>query len=440
MIRFYVLIIALVGITGKLFAQEELTFEKAVIIGLENNYDVKIALQEKEIAVLDRKIGTGALLPSLDASYGQSTSREDVEQQFVNDSDTRNIDGAKSDNENFSLNAIYGFRADALVAIKRLGKLEEIGVLQAKVVIENTVAAISSAYYRLVLEKQRYVVLQKTLELSKTRLDIAKSQYELGSASKRAYLAAQVDYNSDLSLLLSQEQVIKNARINLNELLVVDPPKEYVVNDTLQLQEDLVLGDLLDQAFDDNKDLLIRKREENVAYLQVKELQAQRLPTLTLDGTYRQSVSESDAGFLIQNKREGLSFGATIGINLFNGFILNRRIQRAKLQQTNQAYVLDQYENQLRADIYRAFNIYVNGKRRLEIEMENYEVVEENTKIAFDRFKSGLTSYLEFRDAQVNSLEAETRLIDAVYSIKEAEIELKRLSGDIYQGRGPMGD
>ncbi len=439
MIRIYILIFALLGGMGKLLAQEELSFEKAVMLGLENNYDVKIAIQQREMAVLDRKIGAGALMPSLEASYGQSTSREDVEQQFVNDADTRTIDGAKSVNENFNLNAIYGFRADALVAMKRLGKLEEIGELQAKVVIENTVAAISSAYYRLVLEKQRYKVLQKTLELSKARLDIALSQYELGSASKRAYLAAQVDYNSDLSLLLSQEQVIKNARINLNELLVVDASKEYAVNDTLQVEETLVLGDLLGHAFEHNKNLLIQQREENVAYLQLREIQAQRLPTLTLDGSYRQSVSDSDAGFLIQNKREGLSFGATIGINLFNGFTLNRSIQRAKLKQSSQAYVLDQYENQLRADIHRAFNVYINSKKRLEIERENYEVVVENTQIAFDRFKSGLTSYLEFRDAQVNSLEAESRLIDAVYSIKEAEVELKRLSGDIYQGMEPLG-
>src|SRR5690606_17114481 len=125
------------------------------------------------------------------------------------------------------------------------------------------------------------------------------------------------------------------------------------------------------------------------------------------------------------------------GLNLFSGLALNRRIQNAKIQQVNQRYALEQYEVQLNSDIYRTFNIYENAKRRLDIEIKNFEVVGENTEIAFERFKMGLTSFLEFRDAQVNRLAAKIRLIESVYSIKETEIELMRLSGKIfYQDNG----
>ncbi|WP_200974640.1 TolC family protein [Echinicola sp. 20G] len=432
MIKYCFLILVSLVVSGKLYAQEELTFEQAIMLGLENNYDIKIALQDKELTEIDKKIGLGALLPSVDATYGRTSSTEDVEQQFVNENQPRNIDNAKSTGENFNLNAIYGFRYDAVVAMKRLGKLSEIGELQAKVVIENTVAAISDAYYRLVLELERYEVLNETLELSQDRLDIAQAQYELGGASKTEFLAAQVDYNADLSQVVSQEQVIQNARINLNELMAMESNTEFLINDTIIVNDGLQLDALMSQAFDQNKMLLINQRQENVAYLQLKEIQAQRLPVLTLDGSYRQTVSNSDAGFLIQNKRKGYNFGATLGINIFSGFTLNRRIQRAKVEQEAQAYVMDQYEVQLRSDLHRAYNVYDNSKRRLEIERENYKVVEENTDIAFDRFKSGLTSYLEFRDAQVNRLEAESRLINAIFSIKVAEVELLRLAGGIY--------
>src|SRR5690606_31893258 len=121
-----------------------------------------------------------------------------------------------------------------------------------------------------------------------------------------------------------------------------------------------------------------------------------------------------------------------LSLNLFSGFTLNRRIQNAKIQRMNQQHVLDQYEVQLNSDIYRVYNIYENSKRRLEIEKNNFEVVAENTDIAFERFKMGLTSFLEFRDAQVSRLAAEIRLIESLYSIKETEIELMRLSGKIF--------
>ncbi|HLU89444.1 MAG TPA: TolC family protein [Cyclobacteriaceae bacterium] len=422
---------------GALFAQELLTFEKVIQLGLENNFDVNIAINEREIAANQKQMGLGAIMPVVDARYSRTASTEDVEQQFLNDASPRIIEDAKSQNETFSLVAIYGISADALIALKRLGKLTEISELEAKVVVENTVANLSFAYYRLVLELQRNRLLRETLELSQRRLDIARAQYELGQQSKSAYLAAQVDYNADLSLLVSQEQVIQTAKINLNELLAVPATYNYVVKDTILVEENLLLEDLIDNSLHHNKQLLVTQRQENLAFLQIRELQAQRLPTLTFNGNYNHSVQNSDAGFIIQNKRDGYNFGATIGINLFSGFTLNRRIQTAKLERVNQQYALEQYEVQLDADIHRTFNIYENSKKRLEIEQNNFNVVEENTEIAFERFKMGLTGFLEFRDAQVSRLEAENRLIDAIFSIKETEIELMRLSGKIfYQGNG----
>lgn len=437
MMKKILIVLLLLVSKGTLLGQETLTFEEVVQLGLENNFDVKISVNVREIVDNERRLGMAALLPVVDALYSRTTSSEDVEQQFLDDAAPRIIDDAKSQGENFSLVAIYGIRADALVAMKRLGKLSEISELEAKIVIENTVATISSAYYRLVLELQRDKLLQETLNLSKRRLDIAQAQYEFGQQSKSAFLAAQVDYNADLSLLVSQDQVIESARISLNELMAVDPTFDYVVRDTIQVEGNLLLEDLLDNAFHHNKQLMVTQRLENVAYLQIKELQAQRLPILTFNGNYIQSVQNSDAGFIRQNKRNGYNFGATIGLNLFSGFTLNRRIQNAKIQRVNQQYALDQYEVQLNSDIYRTYNIYENSKKRLDIEKNNYEVVGENTEIAFERFKMGLTGFLEFRDAQVSRLEAESRLIEAVFTIKETEIELMRLSGKIfYQGNG----
>ena len=111
---------------------------------------------------------------------------------------------------------------------------------------------------------------------------------------------------------------------------------------------------------------------------------------------------------------------------------MNRRIQNAKVQERIQDYALDQYEIQLKSDIARSYNTYANNLRLLEIERQNYRVARENTDIALERFRLGIASYLEFRDAQVNLLTAENRLITSIYQIKEQEIELLRLSGRIF--------
>lgn len=431
----FLLLSVLIVFSSRLLAQEKelLTFEKAVEIGLENNFDVKIATNQVLLTENDRKIGTSVLMPTLDLNNTRGYRREDTEQAFVNDPENpRVIPGAQTRTNNYSLVAIYGFSADAVVALQRLGKLAEVSELEAKVVIENTVAAIATAYYRLVLEQQRYEVLNNTLELSDERLEIAKAQYEFGRASKRDFLAAQVDYNADLTALVTQEQVIQNSKVNLNELLALGMDDNFAVKDTITIKEDLSMEELRENAYNQNKMFLVTQRMENVAYLQLKELRAQRLPTITLNGSYNDNTLTSDAGFLLSNEQQGINLGATISLNLFSGLSLNRQIQGAKIQINNQRHLMEQYENQMLSDLQRTFNTYQNSKRLLEIEKNNYEVAIENADITLDRFRLGITNYLEFRDAQVNRLQAESRLIESLFAIKENEIELMRLSGKIY--------
>jgi outer membrane protein TolC len=425
------LFIYLIG--WKASAQESLDLEKAIQVGLDNNLQIKIAVQNVALREGDLKIGAGDFfMPQLDATYLRAFAKEDVEQKFINDPAPRQINDARTRNENFSVVGIYGFRPESTVVMRRLGQLSEISELQAKVAVENTVAGISTAYYRLILELQRYQVLKETLRLSKARLDIARAQYELGGAGKRDYLSAQVDYNGDSSLLLTQEQVILNARVNLNELMAVEPGTEFLVKDTITIGQPLVLEDLEDNAFLENKQLLITQRQKNVAFLQVRELQASRLPGINLNASYINNTLNSDAGFLIQNQRQGFNYGGNITVNLFNGLTLNRRIQNAKVQQKIQDYSLDQFEIQLKSDIQRSFNTYQNNLKLLTIEQKNYQVARENSEIALERFRLGIASYLEFRDAQVNLLTAENRLITSIFQIKEQEIELMRLSGKIF--------
>jgi outer membrane protein TolC len=269
--------------------------------------------------------------------------------------------------------------------------------------------------------------------LSKARLEIAQAQYDLGGAGKRDFLAAQVDYNGDSSLLITQIQVIQNAQVNLNELLAADPGTDYSIQDsTIAIGETLSLEALYESAFLENKLLLVNQRRNNEAFLRVKELQASRLPGINLNSSYTNSVFNSDAGFLIQNERQGLNYGGTITFNLFSGLSLNRRIQGAKVNQRIQDYSLEQYEIQLKSDIQRAYNTYDTNVGLLSIEEKNYQVAKENSEIALERFRLGIASYLEFRDAQVNLLSAENRLITSIFQIKQQEIELLRLSGKIF--------
>ena len=407
--------------------------EKAVLMGLERNFGLKIAQNDLNIAQRDVKIGIGTFfMPTLTGTFLNSFNREDVTQQFANSTEQNQIPAALTENENYSLVGFYGFRPDAIYTVKVLGKLAEISELQAKVLVENTVAAISIAYYRLVLEQQRYNVLKTTLDLSQARLDIAKARYELGGAGKRDFLTAQVDYNADLSLLVNQELIIKNSRVNLNELLAQVPAFEYEVRDTITVDKNLLLEDLVENAYIHNKQFLVTQRQENAAFLAIREAQAARLPQINLNAAYNKNTFTSEAGFLLLNQRQGYNYGVNLSLPIFSGLTINRRIQNARVQQNSATIALQEMEIQMVSDIQRAYNTYNTNLQLLDIEFANYKTAVESADIALERFRLGIADYLQFRDAQVNLLTAENRLLTALFNIKEMEIELMRLSGRIY--------
>ncbi|NVK48526.1 MAG: TolC family protein, partial [Cyclobacteriaceae bacterium] len=76
---------------------ESLDLEKAIQLGLENNYQVKIAVETIKLREGDIGVGWSAFLPVVDAIYTRNFSNEDVTQTFVSDPETpREILGAKS--------------------------------------------------------------------------------------------------------------------------------------------------------------------------------------------------------------------------------------------------------------------------------------------------------------------------------------------------------
>jgi outer membrane protein len=419
------------GLSAHAQAQDNLTLEEAISIGLERNYAIRIAENEQRVADNTYHVGEAGLLPTLDAQAGQNYSVQDVVLRFRNEPEPVVRENARSSSASSSIGANYLLNLGAVFTFQRLGTLSELSQLEAKVTIENTVASITTAYYRVVLEQQRFEVLENTLSLSEERLRISRDKYELGRASKQEFLAAQVDYNTDLTALINQEEIIANARIQLNELMGSEPKRSLAIQDTILINRELQLEELLNAANLNNPQLMAAQRQINVLHLQVRELQAQRLPQLNLFGAYARQLNEAEAGIFLSNQARGFNYGFTASWNLFNGNVLNRRIQNARLLENSSELQMDNLQLQLESDINQTFTSYRNSLRLLEVARSNYEVAMENADIALERYKLGNTSALEFREAQQNALAAESRLINALFTIKEAEVELQRLAGTV---------
>ncbi|HYE53904.1 MAG TPA: TolC family protein, partial [Chitinophagaceae bacterium] len=96
----------------------------------------------------------------------------------------------------------------------------------------------------------------------------------------------------------------------------------------------------------------------------------------------------------------------------------------AEVQLDNQRSLID-------LGIYNAFKSYQFQKQALDLEEANIQLAKDNVFISFERYRLGVSTYLELREAQQSLEEAYRRLIAARYNTKVAETELLRLRGDL---------
>ena len=413
-------------------AQDTLSLVEAIGIGMENNYAIKISRNDVNIAENNYTRGNAGFLPTVDVVANQNYDIQDSELNFAS-GDNQIVNGARSNNFNASalLNWTVFDGTRMFITYDKLAEIKQASQLDAQIVLENTIADISTAYYTVILEQERAKVLQNSVALSDERLRLARTQYEVGKASKLEYLAAQVDYNADTTALLQQRQRFYNAKVNLNTLLARAPETDMTVPDQIDANLELELVSLREKALSSNPNLLLARRNQSISYLEMRELQADLLPQLSVNVGYNYATSEAQAGFVLGRRSNGVGYGISARMNLFDGFNRRRQIQNAQILIESSEQQVEQLNLQLEANLQTTFVDYTNSIILLELESENLEIAKETAEIALDRYRLGRSNALELREAQVNAVEAESRLINAIYSTKIAEIELMRLSGQI---------
>lgn len=413
-------------------AQDTLSLMEAISIGMENNYSIMISRNDVDIAENNYTLGNAGFLPTVDVVANQNYDVQDSELNFAS-GDNQVVNGARSNNFNAAalLNWTIFDGTRMFITYDKLAEIRQASQLDAQIVLENTIADISNAYYTVILEQERAEVLQNSVQLSDERLRLARTQYEVGRASKLEYLAAQVDYNADTTALLQQRQRFYNAKVNLNTLLARPPETALTVPDQIDANLELELESLREKALSSNPNLLLARRSQSISYLEMRELQANLLPQVSVNLGYNYATSEAEAGFVLGRRSNGVGYGISASMSVFDGFNRRRQIQNAQILIESSEQQVEQFKLQLEANLQTTFVDYTNSIILLELESENLEIAKETAEIALDRYRLGRSNALELREAQVNAVEAESRLINAIYSTKIAEIELMRLSGQI---------
>lgn len=413
-------------------AQELLTLENAVKIALENNYDIKIASNNLKIDATNNNLANAGLIPSLNANFTNNNSQIDTKQTQI-DGSVRELDNAKNMNLSYGVGLDWTiFDGLRMFARKeQLAVLEQQGKSELQAAILTRISDVYLTYFDLVQQQQVMTSLDTAIVISNQRLTTAQNRFSIGKASKLEVLNAQVDLNSDLSLLLKQKELYKVTKIRLNELLVRDIQTDFVVDRDIVFEENLNFEDLRATAEQQNPQLQAQILSKKIADLNLKQVKGNRYPTIRVTSGYNFTRSEASLGFITQSSGQGFVYGVTASVPIFNGFLQNRNEKVAKYQVENAELLLEQQKLSLTSQLASLYASYQTNLELAKVEATNLEIAKQNLDITLAKFKIGTITTIEFRTAQQNFIEASVRYSNAQYLTKLSEINLKELAGTL---------
>lgn len=426
----YSLIVVVVATVSVAQSQEVLTLERAQQIARQNNAAIRLAEAEVRIAQNNVTRGNAGFLPRMDATAGYTGSITNTEQEYRT-GEVVNRTGATSTNYNagvgVSWTAFDGFRM--FNAYDQLQKREEFAKAGLESAAEELAWRVAVAWYDVVRQQQQLWVLRQSITMSEGRLQLVQMKYEVGENSKRELLPAKVDLNSDRSAALRQEAVLRNAKATLNLLLVRDAVTDFSVPDSVTLDELLDESVLRQEAIATNRRLRAARIARDLAGLGVDEVRANYYPRLGLNLGYNFTGSNAEASLVNSNTSNGLTYGATASLNLFDGFNTSRQMENAKIAIEAAELEYQDAERAVTSQLAQAFIMWRSRLELVKVERENVEIARQSLEIAQERFNVGSIIPLELREAQTALTEARSRLLAALYDAYLSQVDLMRLSG-----------
>jgi multidrug efflux system outer membrane protein len=392
---------------------------------LENNLDIRIALQSITSAEAYLKQSKAAYEPTLTVGPGYTFQTQSLNTQ------TGKLFGDRRYINQLDITASIGWEADIWGKLKAQEKAQlatYLGTVAAhKAVKSDLVASVASAYYQLLTYDAQKRIIAETIAVREKNLETTKALKASGTLTEVAVQQSEALVFNAKSLLIDTDTQIQLLENTMSLLMGV--PSNSIARSTLESQNipiDLKLG-YPAQLLANRPDVMRAEYNLMNAFELTNAAKAQFYPTLKLTGSGGIQSLDIDHLFSVNSL-----FASVVG-GLAQPILNKRAIKTnydVSLANQETAY-LNFRKTVLTAgkevsDAIRVFSVqdsYIDLKRK---ELDAYK---KSVDYSQELVNYGMANYLEVLNASVNSLNAELNISNAEYSKMKAGIDLYQALG-----------
>ncbi len=413
-------------------AQSTISIDDVLQAIAENNYDLQSARQNiKTAEILTSKLNQG-YLPTLSASAGLGYNLNGIKQVFNFNFPDLDIQNIQAYNGNAGINSSYLLYDNGQ---RKLRNEKNVSSLDAAYLQEDNINQVlgfnaAQLYYNIAQAVFTLELLNESLAISKYRVQRVNTLYEYGNQNKVDVLNAEVDVARDSLNLNAVQNDIKNLKWQLNQLTLREDTN-YQIDTSFELTyKNAQFADLQSKMLESNKELKILEKNIELVGYDLALADKVNSPQVFANGAYNLSFQKNSAKSQIDlNRSNGLNLGVSANWNILDGGQRKLQNQLATVDLQNTLIALNTKKNELNTQINRLWNTYQNNLLNIRIEQQNIQTNRVNFDLVKTLYESGQQGSVEFRQAQLNLINAQAQFYSARTSAKLLEVELDFLLG-----------
>lgn len=408
----------------------KITLQEAIDIALENNYQLKQAANNLDLAEKNITSEYADFLPSVSGNLSGSSRKG---QQLVRQGDTQifedNVTNGLSGSIGADVSLFNGFENILSLRMSKADKLSSEEQLQRA--RENVIFQTASNFLQVLLDEQLLQIAKENLTASRQQLEQVKAQVEVGSRPTVDLYNQESTVASNELTVTQRQNNLRMSRLALLRQLQIDPRGEYTFvtpdfgpDSTVNVKDtDYSVDKLIKQALQNRSDLKSEMADLTSLQLQLKQAKYNLLPTLSasarLSSSYNDQYFGGGVSFSDQfyDQNYTTSIGLSLNIPIFSNWNRINQIQTAKINLKNAKLSLENTRLQIIQEVTQAYNDYIAYQKELESTQKALQAARKTYETQQQRYKVGASTLIELSQANASYIQAQADRARAFYNL-----------------------
>lgn len=417
-------------------AQETLTLEQCIRMGIENN--LSLQTKRNDIVKGEHSISENRakLLPQINAVVAMNDNFNPP----VSVTDGSAYGNPYNVTKTLQYNASAGlqlqmplYNQTLLTALDITKMMDRINRLSYDKARNDLIEQISSMYYLAQSTVEQIDIVKANITRLEELKNITEAFFDNGMAMevdvKRVNINLenlQVQYDNAKAMLTQQLNMLK---------YVIDYPVDSDIRLTAVNTEAIEQVELngLNESL---PELRLLQGQSELAERQQKMIRQGYLPSLMLTGNlsysaYTDKFSNWFHSGPSNHWYNSSGLGITLRVPVFDGLEKRSKIRKAKLDTENARLAYDDALKTLRTQYLNATNELMNSRRNFTKQRDNYRLAEDVYTVTTDRYREGIASMTEVLQDEMRMSEAQNNYVTAHYNYRITNLSLLKLTGQL---------